>query len=333
MNTTFLNPHAYTQFPAHRGRSSGDAHRTDRHINVSNLQLVYLCPHCSTPLQRNGETLVCPQDGYTNTPEQGIRDVLTADELIHHIGFLNRYREIRERENHGSHDPTYYLNLPEVPSNDPQFKEWQIRAESMEWLHFFLRTLYGRRKLTILDAGAGNCWLTRHMVEWGHEVVALDLNMDERNGLAAGRHYLEHLPITFERVRADFEHLPFEDATFDLVVFNKSFHYAENPTKAMAEAVRVTKPEESIVILDSPIYTDRETGLRTVTEEEFEGRAGFLTYDQLWFLGDELNLHMETHPRPQTTFQTIARRATALKRQPEPPRLDRIVYLKYPEGM
>jgi len=307
-----------------------EQHRST-HINVSDLHLVYLCPHCSTPLRREGERLVCPRDGYTNVPEQGIRDVLTADELIHHVGFLNQARERRQRQGKSSDDPSYYLNLPQVPENDPNVAEWQIRAESMEWLQFFLKTLYGRRKLTILDNGAGNCWLTRRIVEWGHEAVAVDLSMDEHDGLVAGRHYLEHLPIEFERVRADFEHLPFADGTFDVVVFNGSFHCAENPTKAMAEAVRVTKPEESIVILDSPIYTDRASGLAMA--ERQEGRAGFLTYDQLWFLGDELNLHMETHPRPQTTFQTIKRRAAELTQRHEPVRLDRVVYLKYPEGM
>ncbi len=294
----------------------------------------YLCPLCATPLRPDGDTLVCPRDGYTNTPENGIRDFLTGDELIHHIGFLNQYHEIKAAEGEESDDPEYYLSLPDVPANDPRKKEWLLRTESMEWLRFFLTTLYGRRKLTILDAGAGNGWLSRHIAEWGHHPVALDLSLDDREGLGAARHYLEQLPVAIDRVRADFGHLPFASGTFDVVVFNGSFHYAENPTKVMAEAVRVIKPEESILILDSPIYTDRASGLQMTEDREIPaGRAGFLTYDQLWFLGDELNLHMEAHPRAQTSFQTLKRRAVELRHGHEAARMDRIVYLKYPEGM
>jgi SAM-dependent methyltransferase len=47
----------------------------------------------------------------------------------------------------------------------------------------------------------------------------------------------------------DLEDLPFEDAAFDVVTGFNAFQYAANPTVALAEAGRVTKPEGWIVVM------------------------------------------------------------------------------------
>ncbi len=49
--------------------------------------------------------------------------------------------------------------------------------------------------------------------------------------------------------QGDLENLPFADKTFDVVTGFNSFQYAGNPTVALAEARRVSKPDGSIVIM------------------------------------------------------------------------------------
>jgi SAM-dependent methyltransferase len=48
---------------------------------------------------------------------------------------------------------------------------------------------------------------------------------------------------------ADFEALPFGDATFDVVTGFNAFQYAANPAVALGEAGRVTKPDGWIVVV------------------------------------------------------------------------------------
>ncbi len=170
----------------------------------------------------------------------------------------------------------------------------------MEWLRGELSRNGAGRTLDVLDAGAGNCWLTRWLAEWGHTAVALDMNVDARDGLVAGRHYLDRLPIRFDRVRADFEHLPFAGQSFDAVVFNGAFHYAQDMRAVLAEALRVLRPGGEIVIIDSPIYSDFLSGMKMLNERAEAGRAAFLTFSGLQLMADALGLclHVEIERTP-----------------------------------
>lgn len=270
----------------------------------------YICPLCSTTLLAEGELLRCAHDGYTNTPVDGIRDFLLPEEESRHTRFIEEYRTIRASEGRGSNDPAHYLALPDVPADDPRRKEWKMRKESAAWLFEQLEQSGPHEGRRVLDAGAGNCWLTRWIAAWGNEAVALDLNIDRYDGLAVGRHYLASLPLTFERVRADFTHLPFPDGTFDVVIFNGAFHYAEERAAVLEEARRVTMQGGSIYIIDSPFYRDRSSGEKMLAERGAEGRAGFLTFDELRELAERVGLGIELHPPYASMLSRLKRKLT-----------------------
>lgn len=59
---------------------------------------------------------------------------------------------------------------------------------------------------------------------------------------------------------ASFEAIPLRDASFDVVVFNASLHYARDLSRALAEARRVTRPNGRVVVLDSPFYRSAAHG-------------------------------------------------------------------------
>ncbi len=60
--------------------------------------------------------------------------------------------------------------------------------------------------------------------------------------------------------------LPFTDDEFDLVIFNASFHYSENYEKTVAEALRCTSAGGTILIADTPWYSNEASGEQMVIE-------------------------------------------------------------------
>jgi ubiquinone/menaquinone biosynthesis C-methylase UbiE len=51
-------------------------------------------------------------------------------------------------------------------------------------------------------------------------------------------------------VRADAEHIPFSDASFDLISCQHAFHHITKPELVLMEMIRVTKPPGRLLILD-----------------------------------------------------------------------------------
>jgi SAM-dependent methyltransferase len=129
--------------------------------------------------------------------------------------------------------------------------------------------------LRILDLGAGNCWLSYRLAERGHDVAAVDLSTDARDGLGANAWYGRAGRVL--PVRAEFDHLPFAGHQAHLVVFNASLHYSADCAATMAEAARVLCPDGCLVVIDTPVYRDGSSGERMVQEREadFMARYGF----------------------------------------------------------
>jgi SAM-dependent methyltransferase len=179
--------------------------------------------------------------------------------------FLEQYGRIRAAEGRGSSSEAYYRALPFVDS--PQ---WKIRAATFR---YFLRHILPAQPSRILDLGAGNAWLSNRLAERGHAPVAVDIFRDSRDGLDATRHYA----TSFPRIEAEFDHLPFASAQFDIAIFNASLHYSADYARTLAEARRCLRPGGRIVILDSPVYKLRVHGeaMRSERQQLFEHQYGF----------------------------------------------------------
>lgn len=242
-----------------------------------------------------------------------IHYALPEKEREQHDAFLRDYRLMRRREERGSEDAKFYLRLPDGDFTGQRAKEWGMRAESLAWLLDYLTRHCAGRSLRILDAGAGNCWMTRHLAEAGHDVTALDLNDDEYDGLGAGKHYLDNLPISFRRVVADFTSLPFAEDAFDLVIYNGALHYAENIEAVIAEGKRILKRKGKIIIIDTPVYKDAKSGEKMVAEREQAGRARYLTFDLLEKIAEHSGLRLQLHNRPISFVRRLKRTLLELR--------------------
>ena len=124
----------------------------------------------------------------------------------------------------------------------------------------------------MLDLGAGNGWLAHRAAVGGAESLALDLRDDDVDGLGAAP---DASPMAC--VTGSFEAIPVRDDVFDIVVFNASLHYAEDLSRALREARRVTRAGGSVVVLDSPFYANARHGEAMLREKRRDAERRFGT--------------------------------------------------------
>jgi SAM-dependent methyltransferase len=235
--------------------------------------------------------------------------------------FLEEYRQIRYSERRGSDDPLYYQALPFRDLSGENAAMWAMRARTYRFFERHILAFMERsngRTLDVLDLGAGNAWMSYRLSLRNHRPCALDIFSDPKDGLRAARHY----PVAFPRVEADFHCLPFKDASFDLVIFNSSLHYATDYVAVLSQVRRCLRPSGAVVVLDSPIYRRSEHGKQMVAERHagFLRRYGFpsdaipslefLDEETIANLADRLRLRWKIH-RPWYGWRWHTRPLTA----------------------
>jgi SAM-dependent methyltransferase len=211
--------------------------------------------------------------------------------------FLADYTKIRLAEGRGSADAAFYRNLPDCPGDHPMAWQWSIRRRTFSCFRDRVLPSMGAR-LRILDLGAGTGWLSNRLAHLGHEPCAVDLSCNDQDGLEAARHFGSDWPS----VRAEFDRLPFLDASVDVVVFNASLHYSADYLTTLREALRVLAPAGFLVVLETPVYKLESSGRRMVEERHaaFLKRYGtrsdsvpsneFLTWSRVAEIGRQLDL-------------------------------------------
>lgn len=177
--------------------------------------------------------------------------------------FIDDYLKIRRAEGRGSDDPEYYLALPYRDLSGKLAAQWAMRARTYR---YFEKHLLGGQPLDWLDLGAGCGWMSYRLALRGHHPVAVDLLTDGRDGLGAARHY-----PPFPRFEAEFDRLPFADGSFDAAIFNASLHYSSDYSRTLAEARRCVRRGGRIIVLETPVYKQREHGemMRRERHEQF----------------------------------------------------------------
>jgi SAM-dependent methyltransferase/uncharacterized protein YbaR (Trm112 family) len=113
-------------------------------------------------------------------------------------------------------------------------QNWHANGHSFETL--LDRYLPGRRGLRVLEVGAAKAWAAPYWRERDCAYVATDILVDPVIGLGRGAFYGD-----FDRVQADGEHLPFADASFDVVYCVAALHHALDMPRMVTEMVRVTR--------------------------------------------------------------------------------------------
>jgi len=261
----------------------------------------FICPRCRGGLQKSSDfELLCAQDKLIFKQENGIWRFLLPERESHYSRFISDYETVRRFEGRFSPDSSYYRALPFKDTSGKFSADWRIRAASFRALQKILTA-----ESTVLDVGAGNGWLSNRLSLGGHNVCAVDLLLNPEDGLGAWSHYQSQ----FDKAQSEFAHFPFPDKSVSAVIFNASFHYSESYEETLTESLRVLTPNGRIIVMDSPVYRDANSGEQMVVERKsaFLLQYGFasdsiksenyLTYQRMAELGKTLGI-IWRHIRP-----------------------------------
>jgi SAM-dependent methyltransferase len=223
---------------------------------------------------------------------EGILNLLTEEQARDAKAFLEAYETVRTDEQWGADD----LDLPFHPRRHRDI--WEIRQRTFRAFEMIATRL---ERGFAVDAGAGNCWMTRYLDRWGFDAIGVDVNIGKTDGLAAGQKFIDE-GARFLRIRSPMEWLPFAPGRIRLVIANAAFHYAADFRAALSEFKRVVPPGGLIVILDTPVYEDPSDGERTVAErvtdfrtkygipEALARKSRYLTFSMISELAAQQNL-------------------------------------------
>ena len=127
--------------------------------------------------------------------------------------------------------------------------------------------------LKVADLGCGEGYLTIEAARWAVKVIAVDRSdavLTRARALARRRRVSN---VIWKK--GELERLPLQDGAVDVAMLSQALHHAQHPTRAVAEAARVTVPGGRVLVLD----------LRTHQEEWVRAKLGDR---RLGFSDDEL---------------------------------------------
>lgn len=124
---------------------------------------------------------------------------------------------------------------------------------------------------TVVEIGAGTCWLSHFLNRYGCSTVAVDVSS---TALDIGRQLFKREPSTNWSLDPQFaaydgRSLPLDDAMCDCIVVYDAFHHIPNQRALLAEMYRILRPHGMVVMsepgvghADTPASAaERETGV------------------------------------------------------------------------
>jgi len=102
--------------------------------------------------------------------------------------------------------------------------------------------------MDVADLGCGEGYLTIEAARWARRVIAVDRSADvlARARAAAVRRRVSNISWK----RGLLEKLPLADSCVDLALLSQALHHADDPARALAEAIRILRPGGRVLVLD-----------------------------------------------------------------------------------
>jgi len=102
--------------------------------------------------------------------------------------------------------------------------------------------------MDVADLGCGEGYLTIEAGRFARRVIAVDRSeaVLARAQDLARRRGLQNI----QWKRGDIEALPLRDASVDLALLSQTLHHADDPSRALGEAVRIVRPGGRVLVLD-----------------------------------------------------------------------------------
>jgi ubiquinone/menaquinone biosynthesis C-methylase UbiE/uncharacterized protein YbaR (Trm112 family) len=235
---------------------------------TASLLEVLRCPVCRGTLSGEGSTLDCSGCSGSFAVEDGIPRML--DDRLPGISEKRAevagWPELARKQGWYAPDDEVDAALPYLNRDlGWEDKNWGANEHSFSIL---LRD-YVRSGMRVLEVGAAKCWGAQHILPRRCEYVATDILDDPVIGLGRGAFYAERVG-EFGRVQADGEHLPFADASFDLVYCVATLHHALDLTRMLREMARVARPGGVVAGLNEGTRAPWRTSANHEQAEEIE---------------------------------------------------------------
>lgn len=154
----------------------------------------------------------------------------------------------------------------------------------------------------VIDIGGGYGGSARYLArEYGCEVVSLNLS-EVQNERGRQQNAEQGLDDKVTIVDGDFENIPYDDASFDIVWSQDAMLHSGNRARVLAEATRVLKPGGSFIFTDPMQADDCPPGVLGPVLDRIQletmGSPGFYR-DELGKLGlTEHSFDDQTHQLP-----------------------------------
>ena len=203
---------------------------------------------------------------------------LIQNSSIHNIEFEELYLAVRKKECR-LYSNNEVRHLPSVPSDHIHFHEWEIRKRSSQKLISYLSKK--NRKLTILEVGCGNGWLSARLSEIKEaEVTGVDINTPE---IKQAQGVFNYQNLTF--IAGDIHDLQKQEKQFDCIIFAASLQYFPESMEVCDVALSMLNKEGEIHILDTYFYKDIthaiERSKKYYQELGFPGMTGYYFHHSL----------------------------------------------------
>ena len=175
--------------------------------------------------------------------------------------------------------------------------------------------------LTVADLGCGEGYLTLEAARWARRVIAVDRSerVLQRARVLARRRRVSNVVWK----RGDLERVPLADASVDAALLSQALHHAQDPRRAIAEAVRIVVPGGRVLVLD--LRTHDQAWVRERLGDRWLGFTDAKLADMLRACGlDDVTVDVGAHLTGDPFTVLIASgvkpvtrgRQTARRRQP-----------------
>lgn len=295
------------------------------------LHNLLACPKCHGELVADGDdTLICLRDGFQFEREDGIWRFLPRPMARRAAEHIAAFETLLAHVDTPPPTPAQLRALPTVSRNHPEAARWRRRERSLRTLTRHVLADMPPSPVT-LDLGAGTGWLAHQLAGEGHDVVAIDLMLDQRHGLGAWTAF----GPTYLPVWASFDYIPLARHCADLAIFNGSLHYSADIIGSLRAALRHLKPDGRLVIMETPLFHRGRTGQLMMAERAAHFRhtygldmpphEGYLTHDRLVWMAARLNLQWRVWQPPAGWWARMRPWVARLRGLPAPPTLPVIV--------
>ena len=140
----------------------------------------------------------------------------------------------------------YFKSLSDpVPWMSKPFSSFLEAPEMLQTLGVLLSGLHLAKTMTVLDFGAGSCWLSRMLTQLHCQAIACDVSS---TALDIGKQLYSRSPILGKClfppkfVHFDGRRIPLPDCSVDRIICNDAFHHVPNQAEILGEFARILKP-------------------------------------------------------------------------------------------